>query len=47
MFFYFEGNTGVTENNKGEMTDSAIMEPVAKGCTDRYPRTASNAGGIA
>uniref|UniRef100_A0A8C6QL44 Large ribosomal subunit protein uL14 n=1 Tax=Nannospalax galili TaxID=1026970 RepID=A0A8C6QL44_NANGA len=47
VFLYFEDNTGVIVNNKGEMKGSAITDPVAKKCADLWPRIASNAGNIA
>ncbi|CAM2113487.1 unnamed protein product [Caretta caretta] len=47
VFLYFEDSAGVIVNNKGEMKGSAITGPVAKECTDLWPRIASNAGNIA
>uniref|UniRef100_A0A8C5LEP9 Large ribosomal subunit protein uL14 n=1 Tax=Jaculus jaculus TaxID=51337 RepID=A0A8C5LEP9_JACJA len=47
VFLYFEDSAGVIVNNKGEMKGSAITEPVAKECSDLWPRIASNAGSIA
>merc|ERR1712244_112882 len=47
QFIYFEDNTGVIVNNKGEMKGSAITGPVAKECADLWPRIASNASSIA
>jgi len=46
VFIYFEDNAGVIVNPKGEMKGSAITGPVAKECSDLWPRIASNAGTI-
>merc|ERR1719183_2780163 len=45
-FLYFEDNAGVIVNPKGEMKGSAISGPVAKECSDLWPRIAANAGSI-
>ena len=45
-FLYFEDNAGVIVNPKGEMKGSAITGPVAKECSELWPRIASNAGSI-
>uniref|UniRef100_A0A8C2LFA9 Large ribosomal subunit protein uL14 n=1 Tax=Cricetulus griseus TaxID=10029 RepID=A0A8C2LFA9_CRIGR len=47
VFLYFEDNTGVIVNNKGEMKGSAVTGPVAKEHADLWPRIVSNAGSIA
>ncbi|KAB0399173.1 hypothetical protein E2I00_003560, partial [Balaenoptera physalus] len=47
MFLYFEDNTGIIVNSRGEMKGSAITGPVAKECADLWPRIASNASSIA
>uniref|UniRef100_A0A2R8MJS9 Large ribosomal subunit protein uL14 n=1 Tax=Callithrix jacchus TaxID=9483 RepID=A0A2R8MJS9_CALJA len=47
VFLYFEDNAGVIVNHKGEMKGSAITGPVAKECTDLWPKIASAAGSIA
>jgi len=44
VFLYFEDNAGVIINPKGEMKGSAITGPVAKECSDLWPRIASAAG---
>jgi len=46
VFIYFEDNAGVIVNPKGEMKGSAITGPVAKECSDLWPRIASNSGTI-
>jgi large subunit ribosomal protein L23e len=45
-FLYFEDNAGVIVNPKGEMKGSAITGPVAKECSELWPRIASHAGSI-
>merc|ERR1711976_877917 len=45
-FLYFEDNAGVIVNPKGKMKGSAITGPVAKECSELWPRIASNAGSI-
>merc|ERR1739844_318694 len=45
-FLYFEDNAGVIVNNKGEMKGSGITGPVAKECSDLWPKIAGNAGPI-
>mmetsp|Transcript_34716 Transcript_34716/g.53275 ORF Transcript_34716/g.53275 Transcript_34716/m.53275 type:complete len:141 (-) Transcript_34716:160-582(-) len=45
-FLYFEDNAGVIVNPKGEMKGSAVSGPVAKECSDLWPRIASHAGSI-
>merc|ERR1712146_290376 len=46
VFIYFVDNAGVIVNNKGEMKGSGIAGPVAKECSDLWPRIASNASSI-
>ena len=46
VFIYFEDNAGVIVNNKGEMKGSGIAGPVAKECSDLWPRIASNSSSI-
>jgi len=46
VFLYFEDNAGVIVNPKGETKGSAITGPVAKECSDLWPKIASNAGTI-
>ena len=43
---YFEDNTGVIVNPKGEMRGSAIIGPVAKECADLWPKIAGRAGSV-
>merc|ERR1711865_412669 len=45
-FLYFEDNAGVIVNPKGEMKGSGITGPVAKECSDLWPKIAGNAGSI-
>jgi len=45
-FLYFEDNAGVIVTPKGEMKGSAISGPVAKECSELWPRIASHAGSI-
>eukprot|EP00692_Jakoba_bahamiensis_P003632 EC687453.1.p1 GENE.EC687453.1~~EC687453.1.p1 ORF type:complete len:141 (+),score=28.44 EC687453.1:54-476(+) len=45
-FIYFEDNAGVIVNNKGEMKGSGISGPVAKECSELWPRIAANAGAV-
>merc|ERR1712093_730477 len=45
-FLYFEDNAGVVVNPKGEMKGSAITGPVAKECSELWPRIAAHAGSI-
>merc|ERR1719263_1089006 len=45
-FIYFEDNAGVIVNPKGDLKGSAIAGPVAKECTDIWPRIASAANSI-
>ena len=45
-FLYFEDNAGVIVNPKGEMKGSAITGPVAKECSELWPRIAAHAGSI-
>merc|ERR1712134_249191 len=45
-FLYFEDNAGVVVNPKGEMRGSAITGPVAKECSDLWPKIAGHAGSI-
>ena len=42
----FLDNAGVIVNPKGEMKGSAITGPVAKECSELWPRIASHAGSI-
>ena len=43
---YFEDNAGVIVNPKGEMKGSAVSGPVAKECSELWPRIAAHAGTI-
>ena len=45
-FLYFEDNAGVIVNPKGDMKGSGITGPVAKECSDLWPKIAGNAGSI-
>merc|ERR1711970_1013378 len=45
-FLYFEDNAGVIVTPKGEMKGSAITGPVAKECSELWPRIAAHAGSI-
>ena len=45
-FLYFEDNAAVIVNPKGEMKGSAITGPVAKECSELWPRIAAHAGSI-
>eukprot|EP01120_Amphizonella_sp_Union-15-10_P017687 TRINITY_DN98_c0_g1_i1.p1 TRINITY_DN98_c0_g1~~TRINITY_DN98_c0_g1_i1.p1 ORF type:complete len:141 (-),score=21.80 TRINITY_DN98_c0_g1_i1:94-516(-) len=45
-FIYFEDNAGVIVNPKGEMKGSAITGPIAKECSELWPRIASAGGSI-
>jgi large subunit ribosomal protein L23e len=46
IFINFIDNAGVIINPKGEMKGSAITGPVAKECSELWPRIAANAGSI-
>merc|ERR1719183_3022802 len=41
-FLYFEDNACVIVNNRGEMKASGISGPVAKECSELWPRIASH-----
>jgi len=43
---YFLDNAGVIVNPKGDMKGSGITGPVAKECSDLWPKIAGNAGSI-
>ena len=45
-FLYFEDNAAVIVNPKGEMKGSGISGPVAKECSELWPRIAAHAGSI-
>ena len=45
-FLYFEDNAGVIVTPKGEMKGSAVSGPVAKECSELWPRIAAHAGSI-
>merc|ERR1712093_168801 len=45
-YLYFEDNAAVIVNPKGEMKGSAITGPVAKECSELWPRIAAHAGSI-
>eukprot|EP00806_Schmidingerella_arcuata_P006768 Macronucleus_7175.p1 GENE.Macronucleus_7175~~Macronucleus_7175.p1 ORF type:complete len:141 (+),score=44.01 Macronucleus_7175:1-423(+) len=45
-FLYFEDNAGVIVNPKGDMKGSGITGPVAKECSDLWPKISGNAGSI-
>jgi len=45
-FLYFEDNAAVIVNPKGEMKGSAITGPVAKECSELWPRISAHAGSI-
>ena len=45
-FLYFEDNAGVIVKPNGEMRGSAITGPVAKECSELWPRIAAHAGSI-
>merc|ERR1712032_926080 len=45
-FLYFEDNAGVIVSPKGDMKGSAITGPVAKECSELWPRIAAHAGSI-
>ena len=47
FFFLPLDNAGVVVNPKGEMKGSGISGPVAKECSELWPRIAANAGSIA
>merc|ERR1739838_23370 len=47
LWVYFEDNAGVVFNQKGEMKGSAITGPVAKECSEIYPKISSCAPSIA
>lgn len=46
LFVHFSDNAGVIVNNKGEMKGSGIAGPVAKECSELWPRIAANAGAV-
>jgi len=46
VFLYFEDNSGVIVNPKGEMKGSAINGPVGKECADLWPKIASKSSTI-
>merc|ERR1739845_159228 len=46
VFIYCEDNAGVIVSNKGEMKGSAITGPVAKECSDVWPKIASHSSAI-
>merc|ERR1712184_51240 len=46
FFLYFEDNAAVIVNPKREMKGSAITGPVAKECSELWPRIAAHAGSI-
>ena len=46
LFVYCEDNAGVIANNKGEMKGTSITGPVAKECSELWPKVASSAGSI-
>ena len=46
VYIYFEDNAGVIVNPKGDMKGSGITGPVAKECSDLWPKIAGNAGSI-
>ena len=45
-FLYFEDNAAVIVNPKGDMKGSGITGPVAKECSDLWPKISGNAGSI-
>merc|ERR1711965_59756 len=45
-FLYFEDNAGVIVNPKGEMKGSGISGPVAKECSELFPKIAACASSI-
>ncbi|KAN0019204.1 hypothetical protein ACTFIU_002408 [Dictyostelium citrinum] len=45
VYIYFEDNAGVMCNPKGEVKGN-ILGPVAKECSDLWPKVATNAGTI-
>jgi len=45
-FLYFIDNAGVIVKPNGEMRGSAITGPVAKECSELWPRIAAHAGSI-
>merc|ERR1711982_188905 len=45
-FLYFEDNAGVIVNPRGDMKGSGITGPVAKECSDLWPKISGNAGSI-
>merc|ERR1712195_153048 len=45
-FLYFEDNAAVIVNIRGEMKGSAITGPIAKECSELWPRIAAHAGSI-
>jgi large subunit ribosomal protein L23e len=46
IFISFEDNAGVIANPKGELKGSIIIGPVAKECSDLWPKIASTASCI-
>lgn len=46
MFFVITDNAAVIVNPKGDMKGSGITGPVAKECSDLWPKISGNAGSI-
>ena len=46
MVLIYIDNAGVIVNPKGDMKGSGITGPVAKECSDLWPKIAGNAGSI-
>ena len=46
LFLFAIDNAGVIVNPKGDMKGSGITGPVAKECSDLWPKIAGNAGSI-
>ena len=46
MLFVFTDNAAVIVNPKGDMKGSGITGPVAKECSDLWPKISGNAGSI-
>merc|ERR1711937_403433 len=46
MVVYFEDNAGVIVNNKGEMKGNSVTGPIAKECSELWPKISSNAPSV-